>query len=177
MKVFGIGMFKTGTTSLGRCFEILGYKTLHGPWWPEDIMIKDPWYKQPLKWSKHYQNIKNIIKQYDAFQDYPWMFLFKETDFWFPNSKFILTTRKADKVASSDINMWKRMRKVSIPPKKQFIERYNKHYSSVLDYFKKKNNLLIVNFEKGDGWKEICQFLEKPIPDQPFPHLNKGLYV
>jgi len=23
-----------------------------------------------------------------------------------------------------------------------------------------------------DGWEPLCEFLEVPIPDQPFPHLN-----
>ena len=23
-----------------------------------------------------------------------------------------------------------------------------------------------------DGWEPLCEFLEVPVPDQPFPHLN-----
>jgi hypothetical protein len=30
-----------------------------------------------------------------------------------------------------------------------------------------------VCWENGDGWKELANFLEKPVPDQPFPHINK----
>ncbi|NEO15303.1 MAG: hypothetical protein F6K59_23155 [Moorea sp. SIO3F7] len=33
MKIFCIGMFKTGTTTLGATFEDLGLKTFHGPYW------------------------------------------------------------------------------------------------------------------------------------------------
>ena len=28
--------------------------------------------------------------------------------------------------------------------------------------------------DDGDGWEKICPFLNVPIPDIPFPHLNKG---
>jgi hypothetical protein len=24
----------------------------------------------------------------------------------------------------------------------------------------------------GDGWEPLCEFLELPVPDTPFPHLN-----
>ena len=44
-KVFCIGMFKTGTTSIGHKFDILDYKTLHNPWRPEGIMIRDDFFK------------------------------------------------------------------------------------------------------------------------------------
>ena len=29
-------------------------------------------------------------------------------------------------------------------------------------------------FKFSDGWKPLCEFLSKPIPDQDFPHRNKG---
>ena len=35
-----------------------------------------------------------------------------------------------------------------------------------------KDKLLI--WKLGDGWKPICEFLELPIPDKPFPHSNKN---
>ena len=34
-----------------------------------------------------------------------------------------------------------------------------------------KNRLLIWNVK--DGWKPICEFLEKPVPVIPFPYENK----
>jgi len=27
-------------------------------------------------------------------------------------------------------------------------------------------------FDVRDGWKPLCDFLEVPIPDRPFPHIN-----
>ncbi|PNP81069.1 hypothetical protein FNYG_05536 [Fusarium nygamai] len=25
-----------------------------------------------------------------------------------------------------------------------------------------------------DGWEPLCKFLDKPVPDEPFPHVNKA---
>lgn len=27
-------------------------------------------------------------------------------------------------------------------------------------------------FEPSQGWEPLCKFLGKPVPDQPFPHVN-----
>ena len=35
-----------------------------------------------------------------------------------------------------------------------------------------KDNLLILDLSK--GWEPLCEFLNKPVPDVPFPHLNKN---
>ena len=35
-------------------------------------------------------------------------------------------------------------------------------------------DLLIVDWEKGQGWKELCSFLNKSVPNVSFPHDNRG---
>ncbi len=174
MKIFCIGMFKTGTTSMGRAFEILGFKTLNGPW-TEDNLIYDPWYKNSEKWKDNYDLIRYKTTEFDAFQDYPWMFLYKELDKWYPDAKFILTVRDAEKVAESDLNMFRKYNK-ELPQKQPYIDRYNTHYKSVTEHFKNKSNLLVINLGESDEWTEICDFLNLPIPKKPFPHKNKGNY-
>jgi hypothetical protein len=52
-----------------------------------------------------------------------------------------------------------------------------KHNAEVKHYFRDRGkDLLIVDWEEGDGWKELCNFLGKDIPDEDFPHANKGTY-
>src|SRR6056297_1638044 len=82
-KVFGIGLNKTGTTTLGVCLNKLGYNV-------KDCDLK------LLKYSdqKKMDPIYDTVKKYDGFQDWPWPLLYKELDQRFPGSKFILTTRK-----------------------------------------------------------------------------------
>ena len=177
IKVFCIGMFKTGTTSMGKAFEILGYNTLNGPWWPKGIMINDPFYEHSDLWPIYYESIKKVILKYDAFQDYPWMFLFKEIREWYPDSKIILTIRDPNELALSDIAMLKRLKipEKSIPKKDKFIKRYICHRNNVLDFFKSDKDFLKFNIFAGDGWDKLCNFLKKDKPTLNFPNLNKSL--
>jgi len=48
---------------------------------------------------------------------------------------------------------------------------YRQHNNFVLQNAP-KDKLLI--WKLGDGWKPICEFLELPIPNKPFPHSNKN---
>jgi hypothetical protein len=53
-----------------------------------------------------------------------------------------------------------------------FRRRYHTHKLAVLDYFKDKDNLLIMDICEGDGWEKLCPFLEKEVPDVEFPFAN-----
>ena len=58
-----------------------------------------------------------------------------------------------------------------------YLKKFNEHNNEVMEYFiNRSNDLLTVNWEKGDGWKKICNFLNESVPDIPFPHANKGKY-
>ena len=179
-KVFGIGMFKTGTTSLGRSLDMLGYKTLYGPWGTnQPDMINDSFYETPEEWEKYWGRIKEETLKYDGFEDYPWMFCFKKCYEWYPDAKFILTARDAVAVANSDANMWNNsLEELKSNGRYQsFIDRYNKHYDSVIEFFKDKpESLLIMEITNGDGWEKLCPFLGDDTPLTPFPHANKGVY-
>jgi len=178
-KVFGIGMFKTGTKSLGAALSVLGYKGIYKPWFvlKDAQNVPDNWCNDPDNWYKYYDQIKGRADSYNAFSDAPWIFLYKQLDVWYPGSKFILTLRKNPQVlARSDLNQWRNININKRPSAQQFIDRYQKHNRMVVDYFTGKSNFLIMCFEKGDGWKKLCKFLNKPIPNKSFPHVNKGRY-
>jgi hypothetical protein len=58
------------------------------------------------------------------------------------------------------------------------IERYTRHNQEVMDYFQDRpQSLLVVDWENGDGWQELCEFLGREIPREPFPHANKSSYA
>lgn len=176
MKVFGIGMFKTGTTTLGNALQSLGYHCFNGPWKNVDEFPYDPWNETPEIYVANKKKLIAKVEQYDAFQDYPFMFAYKELDQWFPGSKFILTTRDPQSLAKSDIEMWKRQnlaRGDEVPSASKFIQRYENHYSQVRQYFESRtDDLLTVSWFDGDEWTQLCQFLDCPIPSIPFPHAN-----
>jgi len=32
----------------------------------------------------------------------------------------------------------------------------------------------LLEFHPRDGWEPLCKFIGKDVPDEPFPHVNKG---
>lgn len=57
--------------------------------------------------------------------------------------------------------------------KSNIINTYNTRNAEIIEYFKnKQDSLLTVNWENGDGWKELCDFLNYPFPNCAFPHVS-----
>lgn len=115
-KIFGIGLSRTGTTSLAKALEILGYKSKH---FPGEILYNTPiivrtriflnkiikkilprtnWrLKEITRYTKNRLLLnKKIVEEYDALTDTPITRFYKELDKLFPKSKFILTTRNME---------------------------------------------------------------------------------
>jgi hypothetical protein len=58
-----------------------------------------------------------------------------------------------------------------------YLACYQKHNEDVRTYFKDRaQDFLEISWENGDDWERICPFLGVPIPNEPFPHANKGDY-
>lgn len=54
---------------------------------------------------------------------------------------------------------------------KAFAEKvFNKHIDDVKAYVP-SDRLLV--YDVSEGWEPLCKFLGVPVPDEPFPHLNK----
>jgi hypothetical protein len=34
-----------------------------------------------------------------------------------------------------------------------------------------------LEFKLKDGWKPLCEFLGKEVPNEPFPHVNEGKWL
>lgn len=171
-------MFKTGTSSLGRAFELLGYRHSPDESWYRNKIMDDPWNSHPELWPQYMEIILARVREMDALQDYPWMFLFKEMDAAFPGSRFIYTARDPERVVQSNRNHWRSRGapEEKIPSRERILQRYLNHQKSVFEYFNGRSDLLIMNLEEGSSWKELCEFLGEPVPDEPFPHINRGEY-
>jgi hypothetical protein len=176
-KVFGIGVFKTGLTSLGRALELLGYRIALEEWYHGKI-VDDPWAVRSAVSAEDLATIVARAHEYDAHVDYPWMFRFREMDAIFPDAHFIHTVREPENVARSHQNHRRAngTREEDIPSKERIIGRYLDHGELVLQHFRGRQNLLVMNIEAGAGWETICGFLDKPIPAAPFPWANRGKY-
>lgn len=171
-KIFCIGLHKTGTVSIGTALKILGYNVLMGD-------------KSDSK--KMEQNLHDGIgaisgyESYDVFADiYCPKEQFAVFDRQYPQSKFILTTRNEKDWIKS---CWSQIKKRPNSPyyhpwyykhEIQWIWKKRAHEASAMHYFCNTDKLLVMDITKGDGWKEICAFLNVDIPDMPFPHKNKS---
>ncbi|KAL0936128.1 nad dependent epimerase [Colletotrichum truncatum] len=49
-------------------------------------------------------------------------------------------------------------------------DSYRQHYDLVRRVTPKER---LLEFNLADGWEPLCEFLGKPVPDVPFPHLNE----
>ena len=173
-KIFCIGFQKTGTSSLGRALDHLGFHVCGA------VGLKEP--NIP-------ENIKRIafeqVPKYDAFQDNPWPILFRELDAAFPGSKFIMTRRNSDSWIQSVVRhfgntphpMQQWIYGVPYPTGNEeiFLDRYHRHEDEVTAYFEdRSDDLLIVDIESDNLWAPVAEFLSLRTPTEPFPHANKG---
>tara|TARA_R100000005_G_scaffold94406_1_gene72267 strand:- start:100 stop:684 length:585 start_codon:yes stop_codon:yes gene_type:complete len=184
MKVFEIGVAKTGTTSLGRAYEILGFKH----------KAEDPDLYLEFIENYDYEVLYEVIDKYDAFQDGPWHNKdvdYKILDKKYPNSKFIILERDDESWIRSnekfyspkyhkDWENWEYSFLIDdrwVTQRESVIEEKltykNSKYLEIKEYFKdRQNDLLVMNICDGQGWEVLCPFLGKEIPNVPFPKLN-----
>ena len=62
-------------------------------------------------------------------------------------------------------------REYCLEHKEEMINFYNSHNARIKSIVPNERLLVISNHE--DGWDKICEFLGVPVPDVPFPHVNK----
>jgi hypothetical protein len=178
-KILYVGHGKTGTSTFGTACEILGYKL-----YENDLNLQ----KEVNKGN--YDALLPITEKYDVFEDYPWPYVYKWFDETYPDTKFVFGIRPNEeewlrsiiyqtlrgkspsarmKVAETHYHEYQ-FGKYPVLYEKQYIEEYRRHNKEVLEYFKGRDDFLEISWWKGDGWEKLCNFLDKPIPDLPFPH-------
>jgi hypothetical protein len=218
-KIFGIGFNKTGTTTLGRCFDILGLGPVARPQVLHDSFLapsfhdyfplpsrppliitqspEDPFGEWPYRaicdevFDHHNHALAlDIAVHFRAFHDRPWNIgdLYQALDRRFPGSRFILTWRDAEiwwrstsrwltvQHAGDEARMHRFLKHVGADrvDRDRFVSAYLEHNRAVRAYFGDRPDFLAINFEQGDGWNRLCDFLGVPIPTVDFPHENAG---
>ena len=174
-KIFCIGLNKTGTTSFGEALKKFGYG----------------WVGMSPRYMNYYKagdmnSLFKVAYNYDVLEDIPWPLAYKELDQHFPNAKFVLTTRETPEkwlksITDHIISEYDGHEYIygHFYPKgneSAYLNKYNKHNSEVIKYFKDKpGKLLSMCFEHGDGWDELLPFLGiKGRPRSEWPHVNKA---
>jgi hypothetical protein len=163
-KIFGIGLAKTGTTSLNDAFAILGIASIGCP---ESIAS---------------------IRRFDAATDGIVADRFEDLDRTFPGSKFIYTIRDREswldsytryhgrKIASlsGHADMTRRLYGTTGTERDILREAFDRHDRHVREYFRDRpDDLLVMDITGGNAdWETLCSFLDRPVPDTPFPASN-----
>ena len=203
MKVICAGWGRTGTRSLKYALEHLnGQPSYHmqnillsktdATKWHDSIFQKN----EKFDWE-------DIFKGYGACLDFPSCNYYKELMEEYPDAKVILTVRDSEswikswnvlnnkilksftfrflaKIPYTSFKLQKDIHnkmilgvngafKGALTDKDKMIE-FEKWNKSVIDYVP-KDRLLV--YEVKEGWEPICNFLNKPIPNIPFPYKNK----
>lgn len=178
-KVIGVGFHKTGTKTLGACLETLGFRNRS--------LDREAFALWRLGET---DAVLELMRNADSFEDWPWPFLYRETSERFPDARFVLTTRRDDATwleslalhverhRTTTFNYRKYIYGVDEPRAhpERFLEVYRAHNAAVRAFFAARpGRLLEICWEDGGGWGPLCRFLGRPIPDAPFPHMNRRL--
>lgn len=177
-KIFGIGLNKTGTTTLGQCGRLLGLRCTS---FDRDLL--DDWVER-----RDLARITARVERFDLFEDWPWPLVYRELDLLFPGSKFVLTVRRSPeawldslKRHSMRTHPTKHCRKLAYGydyphgREQEHLDFYAAHNAAAREYFQDRSgDFAELCWERGDGFAELCALLEIPEPRQPFPHANKG---
>ena len=173
MKIFCIGLSKTGTNSLTGALDILGYRAVHWHYTRNVFVYRNGGIE--IDYDK--------FADHDAFADTPIARIYPELDRRFPGSRFILTVRDGARWLESFRSQFENGVSDEFEARLHLdlygtdsydpelcMAAFDRHTESVRKYFEgREQDLLILNVTEGDGWDKLCPFLGKPVPEVEFP--------
>lgn len=137
------------------------------------------------------EEVLSVMDPYDSFEDWPYPLIYREIfQRYGQSSKFVLTVRESPAVWLESL---KRHSLTTHPTKhcrrmaygydfphgyeEEHIAFYERHNREVKEFFAENapNSLIELCWERGDGWKELCDFIEQPIPNIDFPKTNSSV--
>ena len=179
-KVFGIGLNKTGTTSLRLALKTLGFRHLD-----RQPRLFRAWRAGDLR------PIMEAADQHDSFEDWPWPLIVPELlDRYGGRARFVLTLRRTPLAWVESLKRHSERTNPGHNPRRDIygfdyphgaegahIAFYQRHATDVRRLFERagaRDLLLECAWDAGDGWQELCRFLERPVLSKPFPHANRS---
>lgn len=198
LKVIGAGFGRTGTTSLkaalerlvGPCYHMMEVfpKPGHVAFWEAAHR------GEPVTWD-------DVFGDYQAAVDWPTCTFYRELMERNPEAKVLLSVRDPERWYQSVLSTIHTVNNqrppaswlfAAVPQVRHFVGMTDaiiwqgtfggrfenkahalRVYSAHLEEVKRTvppDKLLV--FDVKEGWEPLCAFLEVPVPDEPFPHLN-----
>ncbi len=197
LEIIGAGYGRTGTTSLKQALEYLGYRCYH----MEEVM-KQYNHNHVQHWDDKYSGkpgrpYDEIFERYTATVDFPACSFYRELMEAYPDARVLLSVRDSEGWWKSFLALmqtsattryfffirpmrkfYKMVQKLQQyvfngPPNKEtYIRRFEAHNEEVQASVPAEK-LLVYNVK--EGWEPLCTWLDKPVPDIPFPHSNAGM--
>lgn len=182
-RIFGIGLHKTGTTSLHKALKQLGYDSWH---WTSAHAAKAIW--REMKQASR----SATLERWYALCDLPIPLLYKDLDLAYPGSKFVLTVRGEDEWLRSverhfdpatnrfragwnddpfSHQVHRRLYGRTDFDRETMLARYRRHNAEVKEYFAARRGDLLV-MTPSEGWESLCRFLSRELPSISYPHEN-----
>ena len=199
LKVIGAGFGRTGTLSLKTALEQLGFDKCHHM---EEVMPngRQVQFWHDISQGKEV-DWEDVFEGFEACVDWPSSAFFEELHQRYPDSKVILTIRDPERwyqsaretiyPSSNEVPAWALW---LIPRARKLIEMVDglvwngtfdgrfEDREHAIDVFQKNierakqvipaDKLLV--FEATDGWEPLCAFLDVPVPEGSYPHMNEA---
>lgn len=198
MRVIGAGFGRTGTASLKRALELLGF----GPCHHMEEVVKSPADVPTWERASRGEKIdwKTFMSPWGSACDFPSSLYYRELVEAFPEGKVVLTVRDSGawyaSMRETIVPMFNRFPNSVVLPWLPFLgaprramgatrlhdeviarfadeaavrKRFEDHIEEVKRVVPAERLLV---FEVKDGWEPLCTFLGVPVPSEPFPRVN-----
>ena len=185
LEIIGAGFGRPGTESMKRALEMLGY----GPCYHMHEVM--PYKDRYASWISLFNGESvpdwdDTFSGYRATVDWPGAHFWRELADHYPEAKIILTVRSSESwYASMDRTILPIMRDPEetklgkviglrlfgdrVHDRNAIIDVYEQHTAKVQGAFGPDR---LLTYELASGWAPLCQFLNVPMPDDPFPRGN-----
>lgn len=197
LRVIGAGFGRTGTMSLKVALQVLGI----GPCYHMTEMVKNPSHFRLWTAARDGEQVDwfRLYARYRATVDWPGCLFYRELMEAFPQAMVILTVRDPERwyasvrdtlyslktatdeyLAAADSagrrlpvqyenRIWTDTFAGRFTDRDHAIGVFERHNQQVRNTVP-ADRLLV--YQVSEGWTPLCEFLQLPVPDQPFPRLN-----
>lgn len=203
LKVIGAGFGRTGTTSLKAALEDLGFVRCYHM----QELLKRPAHAHLWERAARGESVDwhRIFADYQATVDWPACSFYQELMRVYPDAKVLLSVRDPDRWYTSvretiyrlptsllmrilqlllphvrsmyrmiDTLVWQGTLHGRLEERDYAIEIFKRHNEAVKAHVPPERLLV---YDVNEGWGPLCAFLEVPVPDRPFPHLNDKIVM